>query len=191
MKTLNFQATKREAGGKKGAKALRNAGMIPCEIYGGGENIHFAVPEKEIKTLIYTPHSYVINFDIEGKKEVVVMREVQFHPVRDEILHIDFYRVQEGKPLVMEVPIELTGTAQGVREGGKLSLAKRKVFISGLVEDLPDTVEVDVTNVKLGGSIFVGDLKADKYAFVTPATTAICAVRMTRAARGAAAKAGN
>lgn len=191
MKTLSFKATKRDSGGKKGAKAVRNAGCVPCVIYGGGENIHFSVPEKEVKTLIYTPHSHIVNFDIDGKIEVVVMREVQFHPVRDEILHIDFYRVQEGKPLVMEVPIELKGTAQGVKEGGKLSLSKRKVFISGLVENLPDTVEVDVTNLKLGGSIFVGDLKSDKFTFVTPASAAICAVRMTRAARGAAAKAGN
>ncbi|MEG1937341.1 MAG: 50S ribosomal protein L25/general stress protein Ctc [Rikenellaceae bacterium] len=188
MKTLEFKATKREAGGKKGAKALRVAGLVPCVIYGGGENIHFSVSEKEIKTLIYTPLSHIVDFDIDGKHEKVVMRDVQYHPVREEILHIDFYRIQEGKPLVMEVPIELIGAAQGVKEGGKLSLSKRKVFISGLVENLPDTVEVDVTNMKLGGSIFVGDLVSDKYSFVTPASTAICAVRMTRAAIGAAAK---
>ncbi|MBE9487629.1 MAG: 50S ribosomal protein L25/general stress protein Ctc [Bacteroidetes bacterium] len=188
MKTIDFKAINRTESGKKAAKAARRNKLVPCVIYGGGDNVHFSVSEKEIRAILYTPNSYIINFDIEGKKETVVMREVQYHPVFDQILHIDFYRVQEGKPVIVNVPIELTGVSAGVKEGGKIFLSARKVKICGLVEKLPDSVKVDVTDVKLGGSVFVGHLSSEDYSFVTPASTAICSVQMTRAARGDAAK---
>ena len=193
MQILEFKVAARTAFGKKGAKADRRAGLVPCVIYGGTENVHFSVSAKEIATLIYTPNSYIIKFDVDGKIETVVMREVQFHPVREEILHIDFYRLQDGKPIVMDIPVELSGTPEGVKQGGKLSLSRRKIMISALPDQLPDTIVIDVTDVKLGGSVAVGDLTSDTYTFITPASAAVCAVRMTRAARGAAAaeKTGN
>ena len=117
------------------------------------------------------------------------MREVQFHPVREEILHIDFYRVQEGKPVAISIPVRLTGNSEGVKQGGKLILSKRKVRISATMENLPDEIVVDVTTLGLGKSIFVGDLQYDNITLLTPASTAVCAVKMTRAARGAAAAA--
>lgn len=189
MKHLEIAATKRNDFGKKASKAVRSSSSIPCVIYGGGDTIHISVEKTDLKQLIYTPSSYIVVFDIEGKKESVVMREVQYHPVTDEPLHIDFYRVIKGKPIVIDLPIRLHGTSEGVKLGGKLQLSKRKLRVSGLEENLTDTVDVDVTDLELGRSIFVSDLSLDKLTIHTPATTAICAVRMTRAARGAAAAA--
>jgi large subunit ribosomal protein L25 len=117
------------------------------------------------------------------------MREVQFHPVREQVLHIDFYKVVPGKPIAVDVPVRLTGNSEGVKQGGKLMLNKRKLRIQGEMSKLPDEIVVDVTELGLGKTIFVGDLRSDDYTLLTPATTAVCAVKMTRAARGAAAAA--
>ncbi|WP_297624420.1 50S ribosomal protein L25/general stress protein Ctc [uncultured Rikenella sp.] len=189
MKTIEIKGASRTEFGKKGTNAVRRAGNVPCVIYGGGDTVHFAVPATEFKQLIYTPHSYIIEFDIDGKKEKAVMREVQFHPVSGDVLHVDFFRVDEKKPVAVDLPVVLTGNSEGVKQGGKLALSKRKLRVSALVKDLPDTVEVDVTELGLGKSIFVGDLNIPGLEILTPATTAICAVRMTRAARGAQAAA--
>jgi len=189
MKTLEIKAQKRTDFGKKGTKAVRNAERVPCVIYGAGESTPFSIDVKDLKQLIYTPNSYIINFDIEGQKETGVMREVQFHPVREEVLHIDFYKVQPGKPVAVDVPVRLEGNSEGVKLGGKLMLSKRKLRIQGEMSKLPDEIVVDVTELGLGKTVFVEDLASDDYTFLTPATTAVCAVKMTRAARGAAAAA--
>ncbi len=187
MKTIQLKAAARAEYGKKAAKAARREGLIPCVIYGGGENIAFAIDAKSVKPLIYTPNSYIVELDIDGKIEKAVLRDVQYHPVREEILHIDFYRVQEGKPVSIAVPVRLSGTAEGVKVGGKLALSARKLVVSALVENLPDELVVDVTPLNVGQTIFVGDLKFDNLQFVSPATQAVCAVRVTRASRGAEA----
>ncbi|MBP3317221.1 MAG: 50S ribosomal protein L25/general stress protein Ctc [Alistipes sp.] len=185
MKTLEIKATKRADFGKKAAKACRREGQIPCILYGGGEEVAFTVDTKSVKPLIYTPNSYIVNIDIDGKVEQAVMREVQFHPVREQILHIDFYRVQEGKPVAIAIPVRLTGNAEGVKVGGKLALSARKLTVKAMVDQLPDEIVVDVTPLKVGQTIFVGDLQFENLQFVTPATTAVCAVRVTRASRAA------
>ena len=187
MKTINIKAAKRDAFGKKESKKLHREGIIPCTISGNGETVHFSVSAKDIKPLVYSPNSYIVDLDIEGKKETGVMREVQYHPVREQALHIDFYRAAPGKLVSIDIPVRLTGNAIGVKLGGKLSLSKRKIHVKGVLENLPDELIVDVTNLELGKSIFVGDLKYDNLQLLTPATTAICAIKMTRAARGAAA----
>ena len=156
MKTISVKAVKRADFGKKAAKAIRREGMVPCVLCGNGETETFSVDPREIKPLIYTPNSYIVEFDIEGKKEQAVLREAQFHPVREEILHLDFYRIAEGKPVSIAIPVRLTGNAEGVTELG------------------------------VGKTIFVGDLEFENLKFITPATTAVCAVRVTRASRGAA-----
>ena len=181
MQTLKIEATPRADFGKKASRAIRREGQVPCVLYGGGETVSFSVDAKALKPLIYTPNSYIV--------EKAVMREGQFHPVREEILHIDFYRVQEGKPVAISIPVRLTGNAEGVKVGGKLVLSTRKIFVSGPVDKLPDEITVDVTTLGVGKTIFVGDLKSDDLKFLTPATTAVCAVRVTRASRGAAAEA--
>ncbi len=186
MQTLQINGTARNDFGKKYAKAARREGMVPCVVYGGDKEKTFTVSAKDLKQLIYTPNSYIVELNIDGKTQKAVMREVQFHPVREQILHIDFYRLQEGKPVAITLPVRLTGNAEGVKVGGKLALAARKLTVKGLVENMPDEITVDVTPLKVGQTIFVGDLKLDNLTFVTPATTAVCAVRVTRASRGAA-----
>ena len=186
MKTLQIQASARADFGKKAAKACRREGQIPCILYGGGQEIAFTVDTKAVKPLIYTPNSYIVEIEIDGKVEKAVMREVQFHPVKEQILHIDFYRVQEGKPVAIAIPVRLSGTAEGVKVGGKLALSARKLVVKAMADQLPDEIVVDVTPLKVGQTIFVGDLQFENLQFVTPATTAVCAVRVTRATRAAA-----
>ena len=180
MKTISVKAVKRDEYGKKAAKAVRREGMVPCVLSGNGESVSFSVDPREIKALIYTPNSYIVEFDFDGKKEQAVLREAQFHPIREQILHLDFYRIAEGKPVSIAIPVRLTGNAEGVKVGGKLTLSARKLTVSALV---------DVTELGVGKTIFVGDLAFENLKFVTPASTAVCAVRVTRASRGAAAQA--
>ncbi len=187
MKTLAIQAVARTEYGKKATKSVRREGMIPCVLYGAGENVAFSIDEKAVKPLIYTPNSYIVEIDIDGKVEKAVLREVQFHPIREQILHIDFYRVQEDKPVSIAIPVRLTGNAEGVKVGGKLALSARKLVVKGMLENLPDELIIDVTPLKVGQTIFVGDLQFEGLQFVSPATQAVCAVRVTRASRGAAA----
>lgn len=189
MKNIEIKAAKREVFGKKESKKLHREEMVPASIYGNGETIHFSLNVKDLKQLIYSPNSYIVNFDIDGKKELGVMREVQFHPVKEQVLHIDFYRAVPGKEVAIDIPVHLTGNSIGVKLGGKLILSKRKIHVKGILEKLPDELTVDVTDLDLGKSIFVGDLNYDGLTLLTPATTAVCAVKMTRAARGAAAAA--
>ena len=189
MKTLQIEAVKRDLYGKKAAKAVRREGLIPCVLNGAGESITFAVDTKAVKPLIYSPSSYIVELTLDGKTYQAVMRETQFHPVREEILHIDFYLVQPNKPVAIAVPVRLTGNAEGVKVGGKLVLSARKLVVSARVEDLPDEIVVDVTPLGVGKTVFVGDLTYDGLKVLTPATTAVCAVRVTRASRGADAPA--
>ena len=185
MKHLTLKAELRTEFGKKAAKACRREGQIPCILYGGGEEVAFTVDTKAVKPLIYTPNSYIVELTIDGKVEKAVMREVQFHPVREQILHIDFYRIQEGKPVAIAIPVRLTGNAAGVKVGGKLAQSARKLTVKALEQNLPDEIVVDVTSLNVGQTIFVGDLQFENLQFVTPATTAVCAVRVTRATRAA------
>ena len=190
METIKLQGIERKEFGKKGSKDVRREGLVPAVLYGGHEEpILFSVNAKDLKQLLYTPNSYIIDLEIDGKKELAVMRDVQFHPVKDYPMHIDFFRVLPGKPVAIDVPIRIVGNSEGVKLGGKLTVQKRKLRIKGLVEHLPDFLEIDITNLAIGKSIFVGDLKFDNLTLLTPATTSVCAVIMTRAARGAAAAA--
>lgn len=189
MKTISVKAVKRDTYGKKAAKAVRREGLVPCILCGNGETISFSVDPREIKPLIYTPNSYIVEFELDGKTEKAVLREAQFHPIREEILHLDFYRIADGKPVSIAIPVRLTGNAEGVKIGGKLILSARKLTVSALVDNLPDEIVVDVTELGVGKTIFVGDLDVENLKFITPATAAVCAVRVTRASRGADAAA--
>ncbi|MFI3304276.1 MAG: 50S ribosomal protein L25/general stress protein Ctc [Rikenellaceae bacterium] len=185
MKTIQISAVSRADFGKKATKAVRREGLVPCVVYGGGDVVSFSVEEKELKQLIYTPNSFIVELNIDGKVEKAVLRDVQFHPIREQILHIDFFRVIENKPVSIAIPVRLEGTAAGVKIGGKLALSARKLVVSALENNLPDEIVVDVTALELGKTIFVGDLSVENVKFVTPATTAVCAVRVTRATRSA------
>lgn len=189
MKTIQIDAVKRDLYGKKAAKAVRREGLIPSVVYGNGETIAFSVDPKAIKPLIYSPNSYIVELNIDGKTEQAVLRDAQFHPIREEILHLDFLRILPGKAISIAVPVSLIGNAEGVKVGGKLVLSARKLTVSAMIDKLPDELVIDVTSMGVGKTIFVGDLEFDGLKFITPASTAVCAVRVTRASRGAEATA--
>jgi large subunit ribosomal protein L25 len=187
MKTIVIEGSARADFGKRASSHLRNEEMIPCVIYGGGETVHFSVNERKLKQLLFTPNSYIVELDIDGKKEMGVMRETQFHPVTDRILHIDFQRVIPGKPVTIAVPVKLEGNSKGVKLGGKLQLKSRKLTVSALVENLPDELVVDVTELDLGKMISVGELNFENIKILTPAVNPVCAVKATRASKSAKA----
>ncbi len=190
MKTIDLKGTARKELNKSAVKAMRRNAQVPCVIYGNGtENVHFTVAESDFKHLIYTPNAYIVNIDVDGTTHTGVMREIQFHPVTDKVLHVDFYSVNPAKPLVMDIPVAISGNSEGVRAGGKLQVVNRKLKVSALPKDLPDTLPIDITNLALGKSVVAGDLAYDNLKIITPKTTIICAVKMTRAAVGAAAAA--
>jgi large subunit ribosomal protein L25 len=189
MQSLKLSAKKRDEFGKKSTKAVRRDQRIPAVVYGQGEPVNFSLDVADVKPLIYTPGSYIVELDIEGQQETAVMREVQFHPVKEEILHMDFYRVSDKKPVTIDIPVRITGSSEGVKMGGKLVQNKRKLTVSGMVKDLPDELTVDITELGIGKTIFVGDLKYDNLRLLNPASTAVCAIRVTRAAAAAAAAA--
>ena len=189
MQSIKLSALKRDEFGKKSAKAVRRADRIPAVVYGQGEPVNFSLDVKDVKPLIYTPSSYIVELDIEGGQELAVMREVQFHPVKEEILHMDFYRVDDKKPVTIDIPVRITGNSEGVKMGGKLVQNKRKLTVSGMLKDLPDELTVDITELGIGKTIFAGDLQYDNLRILNPASTAVCAIRVTRAAAAAAAAA--
>lgn len=189
MKNIELKGALRSDLGKKGAKDIRRNALTPCNLYGNGGNINFTVVEKELKDILYTPNAYIIDLNIDGKSEKAVIREIQFHPVTDQVLHIDFYRVTEDKPVVIEIPVKLNGSSEGVKQGGKLTLTTRKIKVSAFVKDLPDTLDIDITNLGLGKTVMVGELDYPNLTLLNPKSTVVCAVKMTRAARGAAAAA--
>ncbi|HHU27436.1 MAG TPA: 50S ribosomal protein L25/general stress protein Ctc [Bacteroidales bacterium] len=190
MKTFELKGEIRDGFGKKAARAYRREGLVPCVVYGGHdeENVNFVVKQGDVRNLIYTPEVYLVNLDLGEKKVMSMMKDAQFHPVTDDVLHIDFLYVYEDKPTVIEVPVQLQGLAVGVKSGGKLSLDKRKLKVKALPADLPERLVVDVTQLELGKSIQVGDLSFEGLELLDAKNVVVCRVQLTRAARGAAAK---
>ncbi len=185
MKTIELKGAPRTSLTKTAVKQLRHNGEVPCVLYGeNGENLHFSVVERELKDLVYTPHAYLVKLNVDGKEHTAVMREIQFHPVTDSILHIDFSPVKEDRPVAIDVPIVIEGNSEGVRAGGKLQVVTRRLKISALPKDLPDSLKVDISHLQLGKTIVVKDLSYDNVNILTPKVTIICAVKMTRAAIG-------
>lgn len=196
MKQISINGTARTELGKKAAKAIRNSGNVPCVLYGEKkdangqpEAIHFSVSEKEINKLIYTPHIYLVDINIDGEDHKGILKEVQFHPVKDNVLHVDFLEVHAEKPIVMGVPIAPQGLAEGVRAGGRLITMVRKLNVKAPYSAIPEKLNIDVTALQLGKSIKVGDLHFENLELVTPKEVIVCTVKMTRAAMGAAAAA--
>ncbi|MDR0421790.1 MAG: 50S ribosomal protein L25/general stress protein Ctc [Proteiniphilum sp.] len=191
MKSFELKGEIRNGFGKKAAKAYRSEGLIPCVVYGGhGEgNINFAVKQGDVRKLIYTPEVFLVNLDLGEKRLQAIVKELQFHPVKDTILHIDFLHVVEDAPVVIEIPVRLTGLAAGVRAGGKLSLDIRKLKVKAFPAKLPEELVVNVEELELGKSIQVGQLSFDDVEILNAQNAVVCRVQLTRAARGAAAKA--
>lgn len=187
MKHYSIAGTVRTTGTKADVREVRKTGKVPCNFYGNGiENVAFSVDEKEFLMLVSQPASFIIDLDIDGKKNTAVLREVQYHPVTDRPLHADFVAVTEDKPITIDVPVRIFGNSEGVRQGGKLSVNVRKLRVCALMANLPDELPVDITTLKLGKRINAGDLHYDNVSIVTPATAIICAVKATRNAVAAA-----
>ena len=188
MKQFEINATKRGNFTKNAVKQLRRDGMVPCVLYSNKtENIHFSVLEKDLKDLIYTPSSYIISLNIEGKKSLCILHEVQFHPVTERVLHLDFLAIDKSRPISITIPVVISGNSEGVRQGGKMQVLNRKLLVNGLLKDLPDQLDIDVTDLTLGKSITAGDLKFDNIRITSPRSTIICMVKMTRASTSASA----
>jgi len=188
MKTFNLTGSKRESTGKKAAKAYRNESLVPCVIYGGGEVVHFTVNKENIRKLVYTPEVFIVDLSIEEKKYTAILKDMQFHPVSDALLHADFLQIFKDKPVVMEIPIQLEGLAQGVKDGGKLSMNMRKLKVKGLYKDFPEKLVINIENLGLGKTIQVGNLSFDNLELMNVKESVIAAVQLTRAARGMASK---
>lgn len=191
MKTYELKGEIREDFGKKAARSFRSEGLIPCVIYGGHneENVNFVVKTGDVRKLIYTPEVFLVDLDFGKKKLQAILKDIQFHPVKDTILHIDFLHVFEKVPVVMEIPVRLEGLAAGVRAGGKLSLDMRKLKVKALASKLPEELVVNVEKLELGKSIQVGELSFEDIEILNSKNAVVCRVQLTRAARGAAAKA--
>ena len=193
MKEFQLNGQKREAAGKKAARLLRKEGLIPCNLYGekkeDGKVVAeaFAIPMAELRKVIYTPHIYVIDLNIDGEVHKAVIKEIQFHPVSDAVLHVDFYEVNDEKPITIGIPVKLNGLAQGVRDGGKLNLSIRKINVTAPFQQIPEVLDIDVTNLGLGKSIKVRDLSFEGLELATSGDVVVCSVKATRASRSAAA----
>ena len=192
MKEIRLEGTKRTETGKKATKLLRREGLVPCNVYGEkkGENglpeaLSFAVSMKDLRKIVYTPHIYVVNLVIDGESHTAVLKELQFHPVTDAVLHVDFFEVNEEKPLTIGIPVKLNGLAQGVRDGGRINLSIRKINVRAPYQTIPEHLDIDVTNLRLGKSLRVGDLSFEGLELVTPADVVVCSVKATRASKSA------
>ena len=195
MKEITLNGQKRTETGKKAAKLTRKAGLVPCNIYGEvkGENglpvaMSFAIAENEIRKAIFTPVIYVCNINIDGTFHKAIIKEIQQHPVTDAVLHVDFLEINETKPITVGIPVKTTGFAAGVRDGGKLTLAVRQIKVTAPYKQIPEELVIDVTNLGLGKTIKVGELSFEGLEIATAAEVVVCAVRMTRQARSAAAE---
>jgi len=180
MKSFELKGTKRENLTKQDTKKLRDSGMVPCVIYGGDNNIHFSAPILDFRDLVYTPDVYTVKISVDGTTHEAIIQEVQFHPVSDKLLHIDFMEVSADKKVVINIPLKISGASEGVKQGGKLITKLRKLKVKSLPAHLPDTISVDVTPLVIGQSIKVGDLKLEGVEFLDSPNNIIVGVRTTR-----------
>jgi large subunit ribosomal protein L25 len=182
MNSVVIPGTVRNTLGTKEAKLLRKSGNVPCVVYGGESPIHFSAPTPSFKHLVYTPEAKVAEIQLDGNTVKAVMQDIQFHPVTDEILHIDFIQLVEGKPVVYEVPVNLNGTARGVRNGGKMKVVLRKIVIKATPENMIDGINVDITNLRIGQSVRVSDLPTNNFEIVSAGTAVIVTIKTSRTA---------
>ncbi len=182
MKSITIKGSQRESVGKKATKALRNAGMVPCVVYGGDEPISFSAEEIAFKDLVYTPDVHTVVIEMGGTKVNAILQDIQFHPVTDRILHVDFYQIFDDKEVSMEIPVRTVGNARGVRNGGVLRIVNRKLRVKALPENLPDFIEADITEMRIGNKMYTSSLKTDHYKIMHPDNTVICQVRTSRTA---------
>lgn len=183
MKSITINGSKRESVGKVATKALRNAGRVPCVLYGGGEPLHFSAPELDFSKLVYTPNAHTVEITLEdGSKIAAIMQDIQFHPLTDRILHVDFYQLFDDKEVSMNIPVRIEGAAPGVlNSGGVLSRNKRKLRVKALPANLPDFIIADISKLELGNKLYTAELQSEDYTILHPDNTVVCQVRTSRA----------
>ena len=187
MKEIEVKGQKRTDLGKKAAKAMRKEGLIPCNLYGEAKNadgapeaLSIACPMSELRKIVYTPHIYVIKLVIDGEERTAILKELQFHPVTDALLHVDFYEVNDQKPITVGIPVKLNGLAQGVRDGGRMNLSIRKIDVTAKYQSIPEHLDIDVTAMTIGKSIKVGDLHFEGLEMATSKNVVDCSIKATR-----------
>jgi len=180
MKSITITGSKRESVGKVATKALRNAGKVPCVLYGGDKALHFSADETAFKNLVYTPNVYTAKIEFEGNKYNAILQDIQFHPVSDKILHIDFYQLFDDKMVTLAIPVQLLGTAPGIIRGGSLRFAQRKLNVRALPKDLPDFIDADISKLDIGDKLYVTELSGKKYSILNPENTVVAQVRTSR-----------
>ncbi|WP_304140663.1 50S ribosomal protein L25/general stress protein Ctc [Mesoflavibacter zeaxanthinifaciens] len=187
MKSITLNGSQRESVGKKATKALRNAGQVPCVLYGGDNPVHFSAPELAFSKLVYTPNAHTVVIELEnGDTYNAILQDIQFHPVTDNILHIDFYQLFDNKEVTMEIPVQFTGNSRGVRNGGVLRKNKRSLRVKALPGNLPDYIEADITDLKIGNKLYITALDSEDFKFMHPDNTVVCQVRRSRASMAVA-----
>lgn len=190
MKSITIKGSERESVGKAATRTARNAGMIPCVLYGGDQPVHFIAEDKAFKSLVYTPDVHTVVIDLEGGKQFnAILQDIQFHPVSDKILHIDFYQLHDDKEITMDVPVKVVGNSKGVQAGGVLRLNQRKLKVRALPANLPDFIEADITELEMGNKLYITKLSQDGYKLLQPDNTVVAQVRISRAAMKAAQEA--
>ncbi len=189
MKSIAIKGSERESVGKAATRAARNAGMVPCVLYGGSQPVHFTAEESAFKGLVYTPNVHTVVIDLNGKTYNAILQDIQFHPVSDKILHIDFYELNAEKEITMEVPVKVIGNSKGVMAGGVLRLNQRKLKVRALPANLPDFVEADITELEMGNKLYVTKLPTENFKLLHPDNTVVAQVRISRAAMKAAQEA--
>ena len=180
MKSITINGSKRESVGKKSTKALRNAGQVPCVIYGGDTPVHFSAEELAFSKLVYTPNAHTVVIALGSDTMNAVLQDIQFHPVTDRILHVDFYQLFDDKEIAMDIPVHFIGKSLGVANGGSLRKNKRKLRVKALPTNLPDFIEADVTPLKIGGKLYITELANESYKFLHPDNTVVCQVKRSR-----------
>jgi large subunit ribosomal protein L25 len=189
MKSISIKGSQRESVGKVATKAVRNAGMVPCVIYGGSQPVHFQAETKAFKSLVYTPNAHTVAIDLGDKKFDAILQDIQFHPVTDAILHIDFFQLSDDKEIIMEVPVKIVGTSPGVLLGGVLNLNQRRLKVKALPKNLPDFVEANISELQMGNKLYVTKLPTNNFKLMHPDNTVVCQVKISRAAMKAAQEA--
>jgi large subunit ribosomal protein L25 len=189
MKSITIKGSERESVGKVATKALRNAGAVPCVLYGGNQTVHFSADEKAFKNLVYTPNAHTVAIELGKTTYNAILQDIQVHPVSDKILHIDFFQLFDDKEITMEVPVKITGVSPGVLLGGVLRLNTRKLKVRALPKNLPDFVEANISELEMGNKLYVTKLVADNYKLLHPENTVVAQVRISRAAMKAAQEA--
>jgi len=185
MKAISMSGSPRANVGKTDAKSIRKSGKVPCVLYGGKEQIHFSANQADFKPLLFTPEVHTVNLDIDGSSHKAILQDVQYHPINDALMHADFLAVDEKKPIVISIPVRVVGNSVGVRAGGKLTIKVRKMKVRGLLNDLPDGIDIDISNLEIGQSVKVRDLKNDKLQLLDAPNVAVVSVNATRASRSA------